>query len=99
MRRAVLGTLAVLAGTPSCVTSNAEVDVFTDIHAQPVARIHEGITQAVALAVGPDFVYIANASCRRDEDGSISVFARDGTSHGTMRNLGTLTTILPFTRH
>jgi hypothetical protein len=93
------GTLAVLAGTPSCVTSNAEIDVFTDLHAQPVARIHEGISVPVALAVGPDFVYIANASCRRDDDGSISIFARDGTPHGTMRNVGTPTTILPFTRH
>ena len=92
------GTLAVLAGTPSCVTSNAEVDVFTDLHAQPVARIHDGITSPVALAVDAGFVYIANASCRRDEDGSISVFARDGTPHGIMRNLGTPTTILPFTR-
>ena len=93
------GTLAVLAGTPSCVTSNAEIDVFTDLHAQPVARIHEGITTPVALAVGPDFVFIANASCQRDEDGSISIFARDGTPRGVMRNIGTPTSILPFTRH
>jgi hypothetical protein len=92
------GTLAILAGTPSCVTSNAEVDVFTDLRAQPVARIHEGITSPVALAVGPDFVYIANRSCSPNEDGSISVFARDGTSHGTMRNVGTPTSLLPFTR-
>jgi hypothetical protein len=93
------GTLVVLAGTPSCVTSNAELDVFTDLHAQPIARIHEGITSPIALAVGPDFVYIANRSCQPNEEGSISVFARDGTPHGTMRNLGTPTSILPFTHH
>lgn len=91
------GTLAVLAGTPSCVTSDAEVDVFTDLHAQPVARIHSGITAPLALAAGPGYVYIANGSCQRDQDGSIAIFARDGTAHGTMQNVGTPTSILPFT--
>jgi hypothetical protein len=90
------GALAVLAGTPSCVTSDAEVDVFTDLHAQPVARIHTGITAPLALAVGPGYVYIANGSCQRDQDGSISIFTREGTSAGTMQNIGTPTSILPF---
>lgn len=93
------GALAVLAGTPACTLSNAEVDVFTDLHAQPIARIHDGITVPVALAVGPDYVYIANRSCSANgDDGTISVFARDGTPKPTMRNIGTPTAILPFKR-
>jgi hypothetical protein len=90
------GTLAVLAGTPSCVTSNAEVDVFTDLHAQPSARLHAGLTNAVAIAIGPDFVYAVNAPCRSGEEGSVSAIARaDGTAT-VMRQLGTPTSIAPF---
>jgi hypothetical protein len=91
------GTLAVLAGTPSCNLSNAEIDVFTDLHAQPVARIHDNVTSTSALAVGPDFVYAVNSPCRNGDDGTVAVFTRAGAQYGILRNLGTPTTLLPFT--
>jgi hypothetical protein len=90
------GTLAVLAGTPGCTLPNAEIDVFTDLHAQPVARIHDNVTSTTALAVGPDFVYAVNAPCRTGEDGSVAVFTRTGAQYGIMRSLGTPTSLLPF---
>ncbi|HEX3465348.1 MAG TPA: hypothetical protein VHS78_14970 [Candidatus Elarobacter sp.] len=92
------GTLIVLAGTPACVTSNAEIDVFTDLHAQPAARIHEGITRPTALAVSADFVYVANDPCRSDEDGSITAIARADKTATVMRQVGRPTSITPFTR-
>jgi hypothetical protein len=91
------GTLAVLAGAPACVTSNAEVDVFTDLHAQPAARIH-GIGNARAIAIGADAVYTVNAPCGTEQEGSVSVYGRDGASLGTMRGLGTPTSVIPFRR-
>ncbi|HEY0613628.1 MAG TPA: hypothetical protein VGC96_03260 [Candidatus Elarobacter sp.] len=92
------GALAVLAGTPACVTSNAEIDVFTDLHAQPAARIHGGVTSTNALAISADAVYAVNAPCRSDEDGSINVYARDGTARGTLRSVGIPISIQPFRR-
>jgi hypothetical protein len=91
------GTLAVLAGNPGCTLPNAEIDVFTDLHAQPVARIHDNVTSTTALAVGPDFVYAVNAPCRSGEEGSIAVFTRTGAQYGIMHSLGTPTSLLPFT--
>jgi hypothetical protein len=91
------GTLAVLAGTPGCTLPNAEIDVFTDLHAQPAARIHDNVTSTTALAVGPDYVYAINAPCRSGEDGSIAVFTRAGAQYGIMHSLGTPTSLLPFT--
>lgn len=91
------GTLAVLAGAPACVTSNAEVDVFTDLHAQPAARIH-GVGNATAIAVDRDMVYTVNARCGTEQEGSVSVYGRDGASIGTLRSLGTPTSIIPFRR-
>jgi len=91
------GTLIVLAGTPACVTSNAEIDVFTDLHAQPAARIHEGITLPTALAVSADFVYVANAPCRNGEDGSVTAIARADKTTTVLRQLGTPTGLVPFT--
>ncbi|HYW54431.1 MAG TPA: hypothetical protein VE826_10700, partial [Dongiaceae bacterium] len=91
------GALAVLAGTPACVTSNAEIDVFTDLHAQPAVRIH-GIGNARAIAVGTDTVYAVNAPCGTEQEGSVSAYGRDGTPLGTMRNMGTPTSIIPFRR-
>ena len=91
------GTLAVLAGTPGCTLPVAEIDVFTDLHAQPVARIHENVTSTTAIAIGADFVYAVNAPCRSGEDGSIAVFSRTGDQRGIMRSLGTPTSLLPFT--
>lgn len=90
------GALAVIAGTPACTLSNAEVDVFTDLHAQPIARIHSNLTSPSALAIGPDAVYVANAPCRSGDDGSIAVFGRDGSSRGTMLNVGVPTSLYPF---
>jgi len=90
------GTLAVLAGTPGCTLPNAEIDVFTDLHAQPVARIHENVTSTTALAIGPDFVYAVNAPCRNGEEGSVAVFTRAGAQYGIQRSLGTPTSLLPF---
>jgi len=91
------GTLIVLAGTPSCVTSNAEIDVFTDLHAQPAARIHEGITLPTALAVSADFVYVANAPCRSGEDGSVTAIARADKTSTVLRQVGTPNAVVPFT--
>jgi hypothetical protein len=90
------GTLAVLAGNPGCTLPNAEIDVFTDLHAQPVARIHENVTSTTAIAVGADFVYAVNAPCRNGEDGSVAVFSRSGEQRGILRSLGTPTSVLPF---
>jgi hypothetical protein len=92
------GTLAVLAGTPACVTSNAEIDVFTDLHAQPAARIHGGVTSTAAIAVSSDAVYALNAPCRTDEESTVNVYARDGTGRGTLRNIGIPNGIQPFRR-
>ncbi len=90
------GTLIVLAGTPSCVTSNAEIDVFTDLHAQPAARYHQGIGMARAIAVSPDFVYVANASCHTGEEGSISAISRADGSPSVMRQVGYPTGLIAF---
>jgi hypothetical protein len=92
------GALAVLAGTPACVTSNAEIDVFTDLHAQPAARIHGGVTSTTAIAISEDAIYALNAPCRTDEDAAINVYARDGTGRGTLRGMAVPTSILPFRR-
>jgi hypothetical protein len=91
------GTLAVLAGTPTCTQSNAEVDVFTDLHAQPTARIRDNITSASRLALGNDYVFVAISPCQSGQEGAIAVFTRDGTSQGIMHNVGTPTDLLPFT--
>ena len=90
------GTLAVLAGNPGCTLPNAEIDVFTDLHAQPAARIHDNVTSTTALAVGRDYVYAVNAPCRNGDEGSVAVFTRAGAQYGIMRSLGTPTTLLPF---
>jgi hypothetical protein len=92
------GALAVLAGTPGCILPNAEIDVFTDLHAQPAARIHENVTSTVQIALGADYVYALNGPCRANEDATIAVFRRDGTTHSIMRNVGTPTSLIPFQR-
>jgi hypothetical protein len=91
------GTLAVLAGTPSCVTSNAEIDVFTDLHAQPAVRIHEGLTNAAAFAIAPDYVYVANASCHTGEDSTVTAISRADRSTTVMHQIGRPTGLVPFT--
>jgi hypothetical protein len=91
------GSLAILSGTPSCVGSDAEVDVYDDPTApSPRARIQQNVATAVALAVGKDEVYVANAGCRRDDDGSIAVFGRDGSARTVIGNVGSPTGVLPF---
>lgn len=92
------GTLAVLAGTPACTQSNAEIDVFTDLHAQPAARIKENLTNVARIAIGNDYVYAALNPCQSGQDGAVAVFARDGAAHGLMRGVGLPGTLLPFVR-
>ena len=90
------GSLAVLTGTPSCTLNDAEVDVYDGpTSAEPRARIRQNVATAVALAVGTDAIYVANAGCREGE-GSIAVFARDGTPRAVITNVGTPTGVLPF---
>jgi len=91
------GTLAVLAGTPTCTQSPADVYAFTALHAQPTVRIHENITSASRLALGNDYVFVAISACQSGQEGAIAVFGRDGTSYGIMHNVGTPTDLLPFT--
>lgn len=90
------GMLAVLAGNPGCTLPNAEIDLFTDLHAQPVARIHDNVNSTLGLAVGADFVYAVNGPCRSGEEGSVAVFTRAGEARGIMRGVGTPTSLLPF---
>src|ERR1035437_6497496 len=80
------GTLAVLAGTPGCTLPNGQIDVFTHMHAQPVARIHANVTSTTALAVGPDFVYAVNAPCRTGDDGLVGVATRPRPPHCMLRS-------------
>jgi hypothetical protein len=92
------GSLAVLTGTPSCVSNDAEVDVYDGpTSEQPRARIRQNIGTAVGVAISADAVYVANIGCRGDGDGSIAVFGRDGTPHGVITNVGSPTAVLPFT--
>jgi hypothetical protein len=92
------GSIAVLTGTPSCVSNDVEVDVYDSATSeQPRARIRQNIGTAVGLAVGAEAVYVANIGCRGDGDGSIAVFARDGTPRGVINNVGSPTGVLPFT--
>ncbi|HWT06710.1 MAG TPA: hypothetical protein VN224_13195, partial [Xanthomonadales bacterium] len=92
------GSLAVLTGTPSCVTNDAEVDVYDGpTSEQPRARIRQNIGTAVGVAISADAVYVANIGCRGDGDGSIAVFGRDGTPHAVITNVGSPTGVLPFT--
>lgn len=102
------GSLAVLIGTPSCLRSDAEVDVFDDVGAaQPRTRIRDGIGSAVALALSPDAVYVVNAgsydetpfapgSCRGP--GSVAVFGRDGSTRGVLTDVGFPTGVVPLHR-
>ena len=104
------GSLAVLIGAPSCIRSDAEVDVYDDVTAaQPRVRIRENLTSAVALTLTGDALYVANAgyytgrvpfaataSCR--DEGTIAVFGRDGTSRGVLTNVGSPTGVMPLPR-
>ena len=91
------GSLAVLTGTPSCVSNDVEVDVYDGpTSEQPRARIRQNIGTAVGIALGADAVYVANIGCRGDGDGSIAVFGRDGTPHGVITNVGSPTGVIPF---
>lgn len=91
------GSLAILTGTPSCVGSDAEVDLYDDPTApSPRARIQQNVGTAVALAVGKDEVYVADAGCRRDDDGSIAVFGRDGSARTVIGNVGSPTGVIPL---
>gem|GEM_PF-2221629 len=93
------GSLAVLSGTPSCVSNDAEVDVYDSATSdQPRARIRQNIGTAVGLAISADAVYVANIGCRGDGDGSIAVFGRDGTPLGVITNVGSPTGVLPFAK-
>jgi hypothetical protein len=91
------GALAVVTGTPSCSLTDVEVDVFTqlDNDAQPSARIRTNVDAAVGLGLSPDAIYVANAGCR-GQNGSVAVFARNGTPLGTIVNVGSPTGVLPF---
>jgi len=99
------GSLAVLIGTPSCLRTDAEVDVFDDVAAaQPRVRIHDAMTSAVALAITRDVVYVVNAGGSEDppspggcrDDGSIAVFGRDGMARGVLRGVGSPTAVAPL---
>lgn len=91
------GSLAILAGTPSCVGSDTEVDVYDDPTAPaPRARIQQNVATAVGLALGSDEVYVANAACRREDDGTIAVFGRDGSARAVLGNVGSPTGVLPL---
>ncbi len=91
------GSLAVLTGTPSCVSNDVEVDVYdSPTSEQPRARIRQNIGTAVGLAVTADAVYVANIGCRGDGDGSIAVFGRDGTPLDVLTNVGSPTGVLPL---
>jgi hypothetical protein len=91
------GSLAILAGTPSCVGSDVEVDVYDDPTASsPRARIQQNVATAIAVAIDKDQVYVANATCNRDGDGSIAVFGRDGSPGPVLGNVGSPTGVLPL---
>ena len=91
------GSIAVLTGTPSCVSNDAEVDVYDSATSdQPRARIRRDVGTANAVAIDANGVYVANNGCRGDGDGSVAVFARDGTPRGVITNVGSPTGVLPF---
>jgi hypothetical protein len=90
------GALAVANGRPSCTLPDVEVDVFTDVNAQPTTRLRSDVGTPVAMAIGADGIYVANAPCRSLDDGYIAAFARDGTSRGTVAGIGTPTGVLAF---
>ncbi|MDP9106698.1 MAG: hypothetical protein M3N49_12295 [Candidatus Eremiobacteraeota bacterium] len=90
------GALAVANGHASCTNPDVEVDVFNDINAQPTARMRTDVGTPVALAVGTGGIYVANAPCRRDDDGYIAVFGRDGGARELIRNVGTPTGLIPL---
>jgi hypothetical protein len=50
----------------------------------------------VSVAIDANGVYVANRGCRGDGDGSVAVFARDGTPRGVITNVGSPTGVLPF---
>jgi len=90
------GALAVITGTPSCSIADVEVDVFADVSStQPSARIRTNVDAAVGLAVSADSVYVVNTGCR-EQNGSIAVFARDGSPQPAIVNVGSPTGVLPF---
>ncbi len=92
------GALAVLTGTPSCLSTDTEVDVYDGPTSdQPRARIRQNISTAIGLALTADAVYVVNVGCRGDGDGSIAVFGRDGTPRGIITNVGSPTGVLPLT--
>jgi hypothetical protein len=93
------GSVGILTGTPACgLVSDAEVDVFGDPGAsQPPARLRANLPNPVSLTITSDAVYVVNAGCRGD-DGSIAVFARDGTPRGTIVNVGSPSGVLPLAR-
>jgi hypothetical protein len=91
------GELAVLSGTPSCVGSDSQVDLYDDPSAsQPRTQIRQNVATASALAVTGDQIYVGNAGCRGETDGSLVVFGHDGSTQGGLLNLGNPTGIVAF---
>ncbi len=90
------GTLAIANGHASCNLPDVEVDVFSDINAQPSVRLRTDVGTPIAMAIGADGIYVANSPCRSTDDGSVATFARDGKPRGVITNVGSPTGVLPF---
>jgi hypothetical protein len=91
------GSLAILSGTPGCVGSDAQVDLYDDpTAAQPRTTIRQNIGTATTLAVTADQIFVGNAACRGETSGSLSVFGHDGSGQGGLSNFATPTGIVAF---
>jgi hypothetical protein len=91
------GELAVLSGTPRCVGSDAQVDLYDDpTVSQPRTQIRENVATATTLAVTADQIFVGNLGCRGETEGSLAVFGHDGATQGGLLNLGNPTGIVAF---
>ncbi|HTJ25650.1 MAG TPA: hypothetical protein VMA36_05730 [Candidatus Limnocylindria bacterium] len=91
------GELAVLSGTPGCVGSDSQVDLYDDpTNSQPRTQIRQNVATATALAVTADQIFVGNAGCRGETEGSLAVFGHDGATQGGLLNLGNPTGIVAF---
>ena len=90
------GALAILTGTPSCTTNDAEVDLYPPDATAPSVVVRPLSAPVSALALSNDAIYVGNGRCRGATAPWVSVFARDGKDQSTIGDIDTATGIVPF---
>ena len=90
------GTLAILTGTPSCTTNDAEIDLYPLDAKAPSVVVRPLLAPVSTLALTSDVLYVGNGRCRGGAEPWVSVFARDGKDQTTIGNIDTPTGIVPF---